>query len=395
MTMTQSKMDESTQSNNVLFTDEQLNEKRNLCEFSASLTFGDLGVKLFSNNEALLSELTQYYKSYVSPETQEAIETQTIEVYFVEQANTGDDLDWLEVPREVGKTGKKEGYLDVEGGRWIKKFKTGMCFLQRKERPVAVGQCAENLAQMVNFINNQFLNHHLRQGFMLGHAAAFSRVDESGVASVTAIAAGSGGGKSTTMLRCLEDELNAFLTNDRLLFVKRDAVESDESIQTESTQTETQTIGLAKLPRVNPGTLLHSDRLRHILPEARQKELLELPQSELWTLEEKYDVQIEDEYGKGRVALKGEFKNLVMLDWSLNSDEPTQLKAVDLQKEPEQIEGLRKRPGPFYQDENGKFADLDVMDSTEKYCDALSHVNVYRLTGNIDFDRAFELINAL
>ncbi|ADZ90659.1 HprK-related kinase B [Marinomonas mediterranea] len=392
MGTTQNKMNESTQSPNYLFTEDSLAETLSACRFHVNFVFGELQVQVFSNHNALLKELTAYYKSYASPlddassNTADNASNHTMNIYFVEQDNVGDDLDWLEVPREVGKTGRKEGYLDVEDGRWIKKFKTGMCFLQRKANPVAVGRCSENLAQMVNFINNQFLNHHLRQGFILGHAAAFSRVDANGVAKVTAIAAGSGGGKSTTMLRCLEDSSNLFLTNDRILFEKK----------TLDDQTpKTQAVGLAKLPRVNPGTLLYSERLRHILPEARQKALLDMPQSELWSLEEKYDVQIEDEYGKDRVALVGELCHLIMLDWSLNSDESTRLELVDLTKEPTQIEGLRKRPGPFYQDETGKFADLDVMDSTETYCTELSNVNVYRLTGKIDFDRAFELINGL
>ncbi|WP_394180396.1 HprK-related kinase B [Marinomonas posidonica] len=343
------------------------------CLHQTQFQFAQLQVRFHATERGLIEDLTEYYKSYLH-ETQAA--TSIIDVYVMEQAPAGDELAWLEVPREVGKQGRKEGYLDVPGGRWIKKFKTGMSFLQRPDQLVAVGPCAANLAQIINFINNQFLNHFLRQDFTLGHASAFSVQGQ-----VTAIAAGSGGGKSTLMLRCLEKSTRDFLTNDRIL-LKR-------------VGSGTETIGLAKLPRVNPGTLLYSDRLRHILPAARQQALSSMPTSELWSLEEKYDVQIEDDYGANRVQLTGQLVNLIMLDWSLDSPEETRLEQVDLSQEPDVIEGLRKRPGPFYQDNQGVFADLNAIDSTAHYVDQLANVAVYRLTGKIDFDLGYQLIGQL
>lgn len=350
-----------------------VNEALSHCEETIRLHFADLSVIVHSNEAMLLAGIADYYRSYLKAE---AHTTMSLNLYVMEQNVVGDELDWLNVPREEGKQGRKEGYLDVAGGRWIKKFKTGMAFLQRPDHAVAVGPCASNLAQVINFINNQFLNHYLREGFTLGHASAFCVNGEA-----TAIAAGSGGGKSTLMLRCLENPERDFLTNDRILFKK--------------TEQGTQTIGLAKLPRVNPGTLLHAERLRHILPEARQQALRQMPQSELWSLEEKYDVQIEDEYGPNRVVLAANLSRLIMLDWSLDSAAPTQLESVDLSSQAEVIEGLRKRPGPFYQDKKGEFADLNAIDSVAHYCSELANVDVYRLTGKIDFDRAYELIAAL
>lgn len=355
-----------------------VNEALSHCDETIRLHFADLSVIVHSNEAMLLAGIADYYRSYLKTE---AHTTTSLNLYVMEQNVVGDELDWLNVPREEGKQGRKEGYLDVAGGRWIKKFKTGMAFLQRPDHAVAVGPCASNLAQIINFINNQFLNHYLREGFTLGHASAFCVNGQA-----TAIAAGSGGGKSTLMLRCLENPERDFLTNDRLLLKKTEFKKADGG---------TQTIGLAKLPRVNPGTLLHAERLRHILPEARQQALRQMPQSELWSLEEKYDVQIEDEYGPNRVVLAANLSRLIMLDWSLEGSEPTQLEPVDLSSQPEVIEGLRKRPGPFYQDKSGEFADLNAIDSVAHYCRELANVDVYRLTGKIDFDRAYELIAAL
>ncbi|SBS33651.1 hypothetical protein MSP8887_03744 [Marinomonas spartinae] len=348
------------------------------CQHQLTLIFGVLTVRVHANNPAILVELDDYYKSYRDGK----LGSQAIDLYVVDHEEVVESVNWQEVPREVGKRGRKEGYLDhlceqgVFEGRWIKKFKTGMLMLQRLENPVVVGPCQANLAQVINFINNQFLNLHLRNGFLLGHAAAFS-VD----GNITAIAAGSGGGKSTLMLRCLEKTSRQFVTNDRILMRQ-----SDEGVEA---------VGVAKLPRVNPGTLLNSERLKPILTAHRQEELLTMTKQDLWQLEEKYDVQIEDKYGPNRVELNGKLRNLVMLDWSLESTQPTQLVRVDLTKSPDTIEGLRKRPGPFYQDESGAFADLHACDSVETYCDTLNGVQVFRLTGAIDFDKAFALMDTM
>lgn len=357
-----------------LFDQTQLMAAQESCQFERRFVFADLAVTVKSNDAAMLEELELYYKSY---QDDTGVQVEKV-LYAVEQPVVGDELDWLEVPREVGKQGRKEGYLDApEGGRWIKKFKTGLTLLQDQSAPLVLGPCSRNLAQIINFINNQFLNFYLGQDYMLGHAAAFSRGGQ-----VTAIAAGSGGGKSTMMLRCLELETRHFLTNDRLLFKR--------------VGNEVRAVGLAKLPRVNPGTLLHSERLKHILLPERQAQLEQMPQSELWGLEEKYDVQIEDEYGPGRVTLAGQLKNLVMLDWSLDASEPTALKEVNLETEADKIDGLRKRPGPFYQDAQGAFCqDLSEIAAMADYVDTLAPVNVYCLTGKIDFDRAFELMGDL
>ncbi|MFT6917305.1 MAG: HprK-related kinase B [Motiliproteus sp.] len=350
------------------------------CPFHARLVFGPLAVNVHSNAAVILDRLRDYYKSY----RQDSIAEHELDLFLIEQAEPGASLDWQEVPREVGKQGRKEGFVDAESGRWIKKFKTDMLMLQRQKDPVVVGPCLQNIAQIINFINNQFINSHLCSGYLLGHASGFSVQGQ-----VTAIAAGSGGGKSTLMLRCLENPQRQFLTNDRILI---QAIDTGANAKTHD---KVKAVGVAKLPRVNPGTLLHSERLNPILPADQQQLLRQLPQQDLWVLEQKYDIQIEDHYGPDRVQLQGELANLLMLDWSLDSNEPTRLERVDLNDEPHAIEGLRKRPGPFYQDAEGAFGDLDACATVEAYCAMLKGVRVFRLTGSIDFDKAFELLEQL
>lgn len=314
-----------------------------------------------SNSVELLVEVERYYAAFPEQDTQSRVSMEFEHGPAAMMAG-----DWNVVPREVGKQGLKESYQDTENGRWILKNRTGMYFLQQPDRPKAVGDCLTNLPQVVNFINNQAINFYLNQGYMLGHASAFQLNN-----NAVAIAAASGGGKSTLMLRCLEYADTQFLSNDRVLF-------QNHVIQ-----------GIPKWPRVNPGTLLNSRRLVELIaPEKRQK-LKSLSLNELWNLEDKHDVFIDQMYGAGRVNLNGTFGHLVMLDWSFKSSDPTRLLPVT---DPIYIDGMRKRPGPFYQDSNGTFPPLDTMSSCEEYHRAMPGTQVWRITGKVDFDTASELI---
>lgn len=337
------------------------------CSATLALKFSAVAVNVHSNDQQLLNELAIYYKSYSSDQIIE----DCIELYAVETNIVDLDVDWQNVERETGKSGLKEAYFDTSEGRWIWKHKTGMKMLQRVERPIVLGPCRKNIAQVINFINNQFLNHYQRKGYMLGHAAAFADNGQ-----VTAIAASSGGGKSTLMLQFLEKSQNQFLTNDRIMF-KRNG-------------TQVSAMGLSKMPRVNPGTLLNSTRLNHLLSDAFKAELTNMPTEELWELEHKFDVQIEDEYGPNRVTLAGNLTRLILLDWDLNSNEPTRLLPVDLESDPSHIAGLQKRRGPFYHDANGHFPFPDSCDAQSKYVDQLQGVEVYRVVGSINFQAAVD-----
>ena len=338
------------------------------CGLNVRFQFDDIVVNVHSNSRPLILALKNYYKSYCKEPNAE----NSLDLYAIEQDDFSPNLQWQEVEREDGKTGRKELFADCAEGRWIWKTRTGMKMLQRRVAPVVVGQCETNLAQVVNFINNQVLNHYQRGGYLLGHASGFKSQQ-----NVTAIAANSGGGKSTLMLRFLEHQENNFLTNDRLMFKK--------------TQDGTSAIGIAKMPRINPGTLLNSNRLRHLLPKAYQQELQRMSPTQLWQLEDKYDVQIEDEYGRGRVELKGRLRHLILLDWSIHNTETTQLEPVCLRAEPAAISGFTKRRGPFFQDDMGRFPSENSMSPISAYVENLEGIQVYRLTGRVDFDRAVEL----
>lgn len=348
-----------------LFDNTQVARAQSACTFELSLSFVGLRVQVFANTPEILDYLDDYYASL----TQGGTGTSEIRVFLINDTPDTGGAEWTPVKRsKPSPLGLKEAFVDMPSGRWIHKVRTGMVMFQSMTDPIALGDLQHNRAQVVNFINNQFLNHYQREGYLLGHASAF---DIGG--DTTAIAASSGGGKSTLMLRALENPEARFLSNDRILFRAGDG--------------QTKVLGLAKHPRVNPGTLVNSSRLASVLPECERTRFETMPRNELWEVEQKYDVLIPEIYGEQKTALEGQLKNLILLDWSLESTEPTALSPVDAQSTPEALEGLRKSAGPFFQAEDGHFPQ-QKCESAETYASNLKGVCVWRLTGSVDFDQA-------
>lgn len=347
----------------------EVTRAKSFCSSKLSLTFQGLGFTIMADDSSILDYLQDYYRG-LSDNSQIMASKRLFLINTAPDFHSGN---WQPVERDKpSPLGLKEAYIDIAGGRWIRKVRTGMAMFQSLADPLVIGDLEANRSQVVNFINNQFLNHYQRQGYLLGHAAAFD-ID----GHTTAIAASSGGGKSTLMLRALETKPALFLSNDRILFKPDDG--------------EVKVLGLAKHPRVNPGTLINSERLQHILPPEEQHRFAHMPVNELWNIEQKYDVLIPKCYGEKKISLSGTLKNLVLLDWSLNSSKQTELNAVNIEQNPEVLEGLRKSPGPFFQNVDGQFPG-SAAQSCEHYAEHLKGVRVFQLTGKTDFDRACELL---
>ena len=58
---------------------------------------------------------------------------------------------------DPGKTKIKEEYVDLDDGRIVRKRLTGMLFVFGGGQNVAVGPCGANLNQVINFINNRYI----------------------------------------------------------------------------------------------------------------------------------------------------------------------------------------------------------------------------------------------
>ena len=357
-----------------LLDDEQIAQAKATCQKTLSLTFQGLSLDVLADNAALLDYLNDYYAALTCNASPCSPAPQTVlRIFLVNQLPNTQGIDWTPVKRhKVCPLGLKEAYRDCPQGRWIHKIRTGITLLQSLTAPMAIGDLMQHKSQVVNFINNQFLNHQQRRGYLLGHASAFESQG-----AVTAIAASSGGGKSTLMLKALENESARFLSNDRILF------------QPGSAQVDV--LGVAKHPRVNPGTLLNASRLMNLLPAEERRRFDGMPKHKLWDIEQKYDVLIDHTYGKNKTALSGSLDHLILLDWSLASTSPTALTPVDIEQTPKALEGLRKSPGAFFQQADGRFPPEHTPDC-QHYAEHLKGVQVMRLTGSIDFEQAIRLL---
>jgi HprK-related kinase B len=335
-----------------------------LCEAPLQLTIGDCHLLIRSNSRSLLEHLADYFH-YLPKGGGLA----TMEVIAIEGDKIETDLPFIDWRREVGKSGRKDAYLDLSDGRLVLKVRTGMLFLQSEAWRIAAGPCKAYHNQLINFINSQVMNWLQQRDWLICHAAALI-LNGHGIA----IAGFSGGGKSTLMLHLMEHPQSRYLTNDRL-FLRR------QSVRVEA-------LGIPKLPRINPGTLVHNPRLSPLIDEQRRKELLQLPQQALWELEEKFDVDVARLYGVDRIdtSTPTSLEAMVILNWHTGANTPLEMSKVDIGQRSELLQAVMKSPGPFFQDQLGDFIQDDEPLQPESYLTLLKGVPIYEVTGRIDFD---------
>jgi len=317
------------------------------------------------SNSAQLLERMQAYFSHVLVQPGDDVQA---EVIAVERDIMNTDIDFVDWKREPGKTGRKDAIHDFPAGRLVQKVRTGMLFLQSDQALIAAGPCLEYDNQVINFINSQFLNWLQNDGYLLCHVAALSRNGHG-----LAIAGLSGGGKSTLMLNLLEHEASTFVTNDRLLVRRQGGV--------------THAVGIPKLPRINPGTIVHNPRLFPLIDESSREELLQLGKNELWKLEQKYDADINELYGPGRIQHETELYKFLVLNWQHDSNTELQVTRVDLSQRPELLAAIMKPSGPFYMNAEQVFNSDDAFPEASTYLAELEDVEIYEASGKVDFER--------
>ena len=341
-------------------------------ERTLNLLLGEFHLCIRSNSSQFIDQLNDYFSHVTSNENI----APDVDVIAIEQQPLDLPVSFIDWKREPGKTGRKDSYHDFPGGRLVRKVRTGMVFLQSRQQLVAAGPCRQYDNQVINFINSQYMNWLQNQGWLICHAAGIAHGDH-----CMAMAGLSGGGKSTLMLNMLEHEAINYLTNDRL-FIRK-------------VGNKTAAAGIPKLPRINPGTIVHNPRLHPLISSERRAELLALPSEALWHLEEKYDVSIERFYGKNRIQPDARLDSFLILHWHHDASEATNIRKVDLGNRPDLLPAIMKSPGPFYQRADGSFLMDDEPLDPAPYLEILGDTNVYELTGRIDFERALELIMPL
>ncbi len=316
-------------------------------------------VRVKTNSLMLVTSLQHYFAPFVAQP-----KSIDFEILAIEGPNLDLDLPFVPWEPEPGKSRVKEEFVDLVGGRVVRKQKTGLVFLFGGGTNIAIGQCKENDNQVINFVNNRFIELLLNKDATLGHAAAV-RVNNRGIA----LAGFSGMGKSTLALHLLSRGAD-FVSNDRLMVQK-----VNEGLMM---------FGVPKLPRINPGTALSNPDLRQILSEEEIERFSQLEPDDLWELEHKYDVYLDRCFSHSRFLLNGWMDALVILNWQ-RVDRPMEIHEVNLREKPYLLGAFRKDPGAFF------LANDPVHPpqfNEERYLKQLESCRVYEITGGVDFEKA-------
>ena len=326
------------------------------------LDVGGCRIDVATNEPALAEKLARYFRERLV----DGARAPDFRIVAVEAPARELQGPWAAKEPDPGKKRIKEEWFDLPDGRVVRKRLTGMLFVFGGDLQLAYGPCLANDNQVVNFVNNRYMQWRLAQGYLLAHAGAVASEGR-----CLALCGPSGAGKSTAALGLLSAGLD-FVSNDRLLFKTRgDTVEVQ---------------GVPKHPRVNPGTLLFNPLLASTIQEPEHSRLLALPPHELRTLEQKHDVLIDEVMGPGRFRMQGELAALVVFHWT-GEGEPTS-RPIDLADRPELLPLITKSPGLFYE-ADAKDEALDLSDA--RYVRTLARSTVIEITGRQDFEAAQRL----
>ena len=328
-------------------------------DLALKFRFGDCNIQLKTNSLQLIDHLSEYFRPFVTEGERPDIVVTAVE---------GEPPIFpfpLEIkPPDPGKDRIKEEFADLDDGRVVRKRLTGMFFIFGGGTNLVVGEAVKNYNQVVNFINNRYIEWLVRSGCLLGHAAGVTR-DGRGVA----VAGFSGMGKSTLALHLMSHDLN-FVSNDRLLIKLRDG--------------QLMMHGVPKQPRINPGTVLNNPVLSTVMPPHEQVRARRLSAEELWKLEQKYDVIIDDVYGEDRFTLESPMLALYLLNWHRDGS-PTRVTEVDLKARRDLLPAFVKNLGLFF---DPMLQGRTREQSDEDYTAHLAHCRVFEVSGGVDFDYA-------
>jgi HprK-related kinase B len=324
--------------------------------FGLDLRLVDVRVAVRSNCPELVAALARHYRDFPGDGGQA-----DIVVSIVDGPSPVHDLPFIQRPQADGDA--KEDYCDLADGRVVRKCRTGLWLVFGRPGHCIIGPCRENVDQVINGINARFMDRLHQAGARLFHAA--------GVAVGTvglAIAGLAGAGKTTLTLEIMRRGA-AFISNDRLLI----GPGGDGLVMT----------GVPRMPRVNPGTVMHNDRLTALLSDDERAAYARLDPQALWRLERKYSVDINRCFGPGRVRLRTCLRAVVVLGWRPGGG-AMRSAWVDIGHRPDLLGAFMKDLGVFF-DCGPRPAEAS------DYLPLLGDCPVLEIGGGVDFRRAADL----
>ena len=103
-------------------------------------------------------------------------------------------------------------------------------------------------------------------------------------------------------------------------------------------------------------------------------------------LEEKYDVMVDEVYGEGKIRSSAPLKHFLVLNWHRDQKTSPAIHQVNLSDRRDLLAAIMKSPGPFYQYADGSFYQDTMGFDEQAYLDQLDSVDIFEVTGGIDFD---------
>ncbi len=322
------------------------------CGLALHLLLRDVPVTVRTDSPQLLEVIKEYFAPFI-------VQASSEEGRLVCVLQGTADVDTARLQDLPGRRGKppKESYYDTPNGRVVVKKRTGMVIYSDGPTRIVMGDAVAHVNQVINAIQQVYMEEHVDRDYFLLHAAAVASVHGDGVL----IASPSGVGKSSAALATMDRGFK-FMSNDRVLV--------------QLAGTGARLVGVPKKPRINPGTVLALPSLHHLIPEPQRNEYAQMEPDDLWRLESKLDVDVESVYGRNALMLEAPLKYAFLLEWAPGAGSPRIVRA-SLAEGVERLEKQLVNEGP-YRPSPPPIPPTDVLAAM------LSDSNVFLVKGGVD-----------